>query len=126
RFGRAAHTGACKFGAQCPETCRLWAAARPAPRRNSVIPPHLVTSSCRQSTAPAVMSAAESASDQLYSPAATSGRTCRRIAASPDRSCEDTGSSNQVTPQASSSAATRTACPVVYPPLASTYSSASG
>ena len=36
---------------------------------------------------PASMSRAESASDQLYSPAATSGRICRRTAASPARSC---------------------------------------
>src|SRR5215813_12499048 len=52
-------------------------------RMNSVTPPHRVTSSCRQSTAPASSSRAESASDQLYSPAATSGRTCCRTVARP-------------------------------------------
>jgi len=63
--------------------------------------------------APASMSRAESASDQLYSPAATSGRTCARTTARPARSCDETGSSNQVTPIALSSSATRTAWPVV-------------
>jgi len=39
--------------------------------------------------APASMSRAESASDQLYSPAATSGRTCARTTARPARSCDE-------------------------------------
>ena len=63
-----------------------------------MIPPHRVTSSCRQSTAPAASSRAESASVQLYSPAATSASTWPRTVASPARSCDETGSSNQVTP----------------------------
>jgi len=77
------------------------------------MPPQRVTSSCRQSTASAAMSRAESASDQLYSPAATSGRTWRRTAASPARSCDETGSSNQVTPHSVSRSAIRTAWPAV-------------
>ena len=73
------------------------------------MPPQRVTSNWRQSTAPAAISRAESASDQLYSPAATSGRIWRRTAASPARSCDDTGSSNQVTPRSASLAAIRMA-----------------
>ena len=92
-----------------------------------MIPPHRVTSSCRQSTAPAVSSRAESASVQLYSPAATSASTWPRTAASPATSCEETGSSNQVTANSSIRYATRTAWATEpYPPLASTYSSVSG
>jgi len=83
------HVCACRFGAQWSET---W----------------------RQSTAPALINATESASVQLYSPAATSGWIWRRIAASPLRFLDDTGSSNQVTSRAESPVATRTACPVVY------------
>ncbi len=76
-----------------------------------MIPPQRVTSSCRQSTAPASSSRRESAGDQLYSPAATSGSTWRRTAARPARSWEDTGSSNQVTPNSSIRRAIRTAWP---------------
>src|SRR6185437_2830720 len=84
------------------------------------VPGDLQVVCCRQcraadelgdAAAPASISRAESASDQLYSPAATSGRTCCRTAARPARSCEDTGSSNQLMPIAASSSATRMAWP---------------
>jgi hypothetical protein len=93
------HVCACRFGAQWSET---W----------------------RQSTAPALINATESASVQLYSPAATSGWIWRRIAASPLRFLDDTGSSNQVTSRAESPGRDADSLPGGVPPLASMYSSA--
>src|SRR3954451_8017127 len=123
RFGTAAQGATLTAGAQCADTSSPCAADSAATRRNSVIPPHRVTSTCRQSTAPASSIRAKYARSYPYSPAVTSWSTRSRISLSPSRSSEDTGSSNQVTSEPAMARATRTACFREYAPLASTYSS---